>query len=109
MLLLNKKSNTEENIRKFFCYYWSYGRIRDIKVGWFIEKSFFQGWLCIEQEKPQYQFSGLGFIADDKEAFEALFAHCQNKIKEMIQNDPLYTKENLSDDEREAAEFFQLL
>jgi hypothetical protein len=65
--------------------------------------------LCIEQEEPSYQFSGLGFLADDKEAQDTLFKHCQEKIKEIMQTDPLYAKEKLSDDEAEAAEFFQLL
>ena len=64
--------------------------------------------LCIEQEEP-YQFSGLGFIADDKEAQKALFTYVQEKIRHMMQNDPLYAKEKLSDDEREAAEFFECL
>ena len=65
--------------------------------------------LCIEQEEPSYQFSGLGFITNDKEAEEILFSHCQEKIKKMMQEDPLYAKEKLSDDEEEAAEFFQCL
>jgi len=64
--------------------------------------------LCIEQEEP-YQFSGLGFLDDDAEAQKVLFAYCQEKIKKMIEENPLYKKENLSDDEEEAAKFFQLL
>jgi hypothetical protein len=64
--------------------------------------------LCIEQEEP-YQFSGLGFLADDDEAKEVLFSYCQTKVKKMMQEDPLYAKENLSDDEAEAAEFFAAL
>ena len=62
--------------------------------------------LCIEQEEP-YQFSGLGFLDDDKEAQKVLFTYCQEKIKKMMQENPLYTKENLSDDEEEASKFFQ--
>ncbi len=65
--------------------------------------------LCIEQKEPNYQFSGLGFLADDKEAQKILFAHCQERIKKMMQEDPLYAKEKLSDDEEEAAEFFEVL
>jgi hypothetical protein len=65
--------------------------------------------LCIEQKEPNYQFSGLGFLADDEEAQKVLFAHCQEKIKKMMQEDPLYAKEKLSDDEEEAAEFFALI
>lgn len=65
--------------------------------------------LCIEQEQPHYQFSGLGFIEDDHQAKEVLFSYCQNKIKKMLAEDELYTPENLTDDEHEAAEFFDLL
>ena len=65
--------------------------------------------LCIEQEEPSYQFSGLGFIANDDQAVEVAFNYCQEKIKKMIQEDPLYAKEKLSDDEQEAAEFFKCL
>ncbi|MEO1937811.1 MAG: hypothetical protein ABGW85_04155 [Sulfurimonas sp.] len=65
--------------------------------------------LCIEQEEPSYQFSGLGFIANDDQAAEVAFKYCQERIKKMIQEDPLYAKEKLSDDEQEAAEFFKCL
>ena len=41
--------------------------------------------LCIEQGDP-YQFSGLGFLDDDKQAQKVLFAYCQNKIKEIYEN-----------------------
>jgi hypothetical protein len=64
---------------------------------------------CIEQKEPNYQFSGLGFLADDEDAQKVLFAFCQEKIKEMMKTDPLYAKEKLSDDEYEAAEFFKLI
>jgi len=64
--------------------------------------------LCIEQEEP-YQFSGLGFLSDDKEAYEKLFTFCQQKAKKLMEEDPLYAEEKLSDDEEEAAEFFNLL
>ena len=64
--------------------------------------------LCIEQEEP-YQFSGLGFLSDDEEAQKILFTYCQEKIKKMMQEDPLYTQENLNDDEEEAAKFFKCL
>jgi len=62
--------------------------------------------LCIEQESPSYQFSGLGFVDDTKEAYKILFTYCQNKIKEKLQNDPLY--ETLTEDEKEACEYFQI-
>ncbi|WP_457744307.1 hypothetical protein [Sulfurimonas sp.] len=64
--------------------------------------------LCIEQEDP-YQFSGLGFLDNNKQAQEVLFKYCKNTIKEIMSQDPLYAKENLSDDEEEAADFFALL
>jgi len=64
--------------------------------------------LCIEQEEP-YQFSGLGFLYDNKEAIDVLTAYCQKKIKNMMLTDPLYAKDKLSDDEEEAAEFFKCL
>ena len=65
--------------------------------------------LCIEQEEPHYQFSGLGFLSDDTEAKEKLFEYCRQKAENLMQNDPLYAKDKLSDDEQEAAEFFGLL
>lgn len=62
---------------------------------------------CIEQEDP-YQFSGLGFLSDDEQAKSVLFEYCQSKIKDMIENDSDYKEEKLTDDEREAAKFFNL-
>ena len=64
--------------------------------------------LCIEQEEP-YQFSGLGFLDNDTEAIKVLFSYCQEKIKKIMQEDPLYAADKLSDDEEEAAEFFKCL
>jgi hypothetical protein len=64
--------------------------------------------LCIEQEEP-YQFSGLGFIDNDEAAKEFLFHYCQEKVKKIMQEDPLYAPDKLSADEAEAAEFFKLL
>jgi hypothetical protein len=65
--------------------------------------------LCIEQEEPSYQFSGLGFIADNVQAVQVAFEYCHNKIKKIMQEDPLYAEDKLSDDEKEAAEFFKCL
>ena len=65
--------------------------------------------LCIEQEAPSYQFSGLGFFADESDAYEHAYSYCQAKIKKLIQEDPLFAKETLSDDELEAAEYFKAL
>jgi hypothetical protein len=64
--------------------------------------------LCIEQVEP-YQFSGLGFIDDDKEVYELIYSYCQEKIKDLIKNDVDYVKENLTDDELEAAEYFKAI
>ncbi len=64
--------------------------------------------LCIEQEEP-YQFSGLGFLANDEKAKKVLFEYCQSRAKKLMQEDPLYSVENLSEEEEEAAEFFDLL
>ena len=63
--------------------------------------------LCIEQEEP-YQFSGLGFLADDKEAYDILFAYTQEHIKKLMSEDKLYAKDNLDDDELEALEYFKI-
>jgi hypothetical protein len=38
-----------------------------------------------------------------------LFEYCQNQIKKLMSEDPLYARDNLSDDEEEAAEFFKCL
>ena len=64
--------------------------------------------LCIEQPEP-YQFSGLGFISDDKEAYDMVYKYCQKQIKDLIQNDKDYTVDSLSDDELEAAQYFKAL
>lgn len=61
--------------------------------------------ICIERDEP-FQFSGLGFLADDKQAFEVLFNYVKEKITKLLENDPLYKKDNLTDDEEEAVEFF---
>ncbi len=63
--------------------------------------------LCIEQEEP-YQFSGLGFIADNKEAYNTLFNYCQEKITKLMNEDNEFVKETLEDDELEALKFFKI-
>ncbi|SFV75621.1 hypothetical protein MNB_SM-3-1036 [hydrothermal vent metagenome] len=63
---------------------------------------------CIEKEEP-YHFSGMGFLSDDEQAKEVLFSYCQETITNKIQNDEDFAKENLTDDEEEAARFFQVL
>ena len=65
--------------------------------------------LCIEQEKPDYRFSGLGFIEDPQEAYNLMYKYAQEKIKQKMLNDPLFSAENLSEDEEEAAKYFQVL
>ena len=64
--------------------------------------------LCIEQEEP-YQFSGLGFLTDDNEAFEILYNYAQNIVKEKIANDEDFNPDELDDDQEEAANFFKVL
>ncbi len=61
--------------------------------------------LCIEYEEP-YRFSGLGFVDDLDEARDVLFAFCKKEIQRLIETDDDFQKESLSDDEKEAAEFF---
>jgi len=64
--------------------------------------------LCIEQEDP-YQFSGLGFLNNDEHTKEVLFNYCQTRVKDMIENDPDFKREELTDDEEEAAQFFKIV
>ncbi len=64
--------------------------------------------ICIEQEEP-YKFSGLGFVDDLDKAKDVLFAFCKKEIEKLIATDNDFKKENLSDDEQEAAEFFSVL
>ncbi|MGE0738604.1 MAG: hypothetical protein AB7K31_05470, partial [Sulfurimonas sp.] len=61
--------------------------------------------LCIEYEEP-YRFSGLGFVDDLDKARDVLFAFCKKEIERLIETDDDFKKESLSDDEKEAAEFF---
>ena len=65
--------------------------------------------LCIEQEEPQYQFSGLGFIFNDEESEKVVFEFAKNHVKHMIETHEDFEKENLTDDEEDAAKFFGLL
>jgi hypothetical protein len=64
--------------------------------------------LCVEQEEP-YNFSGLGFVDDPKEAYDLLYNHCQEKIKNKIATDTLYKKDQLNNSELEAAKFFDAI
>ncbi len=64
--------------------------------------------LCIEQEEP-YQFSGLGFLADDEQAKKVMFEYCQKVAKEKLENDEDFEVSNLTDDEEDAAKFFKLI
>ncbi len=64
--------------------------------------------LCIEQDEP-YQFSGMGFIFDRDCARQNVHAFCKKAIVNKIENDADFAKENLTDDEEEAAVFFGVL
>ena len=63
---------------------------------------------CIEKEEPSYQFSGLGFIDNNKEAYEVLFEYAKSKIKDVITHNENFQDKYLSDDQLEALEFFKL-
>jgi len=65
--------------------------------------------LCIEQEEPSYQFSGLGFIFDDEEAKKVVFEFAKKHVAHMIETHEDFKKELLTDDEKAAAKFFGLL
>ncbi|MCK4974665.1 MAG: hypothetical protein KAR81_05390 [Sulfurimonas sp.] len=64
--------------------------------------------LCIEQEEP-YQFSGFGFINDFNQARDILFTFCKTKIKKLIDEDDDFKRDSLTEDEEEAAEFFEVI
>jgi len=64
--------------------------------------------LCIEQEEP-YQFSGLGFLSDNPHAKEVMFEYCKNIVKDKLENDEDFEAGDLTDDEEEAAKFFNCL
>ena len=63
--------------------------------------------LCIEQEEP-YQFSGLGFIADDEDARKVMYEYCQQFVKDKLDNDDDFDRDDLDDDQEEAVEFFKV-
>lgn len=62
--------------------------------------------LCIEREEP-YQFSGMGYVFDIGHARQTAFDYCARIVKDKLRNDPDYA--TLSDDEEEAAAFFNVL
>jgi len=64
--------------------------------------------LCIEKEEPSYQFSGLGFIEDNKEAYKVMFDFAKSKINDVITHNENFKDEFLSDDQIEALEYFKL-
>ena len=63
--------------------------------------------ICIEQEEP-YQFSGLGFLHDNDHATQVLFEYCQKHVKNLVENDEDFAKDELDDDQLEALAFFKL-
>ncbi len=63
--------------------------------------------LCIETEsETNYQFSGMGFIDDIECARSRCFEHVKKRIETVLREDGSYTRENLTDDERDAMAFF---
>ena len=73
----------------------------------FLEQNCEGTMLCIEQEEP-YQFSGLGFLSDDTHAQKVMFEYCQKHIKDKLENDDDFLRDELDDDQLEALEFFKL-
>jgi len=63
--------------------------------------------LCYEQEEP-YQFSGLGYFDDIKQAREILFDYCRKTIRDKLATDSDYCEDMLDDDQEEAMEFFNV-
>lgn len=64
---------------------------------------------CIENESGNYQFSGLGFISDLECARSIAFDYCKARAaKELLKNEE-FGLDTLTDDEKEAAEFFNCL
>ncbi len=63
--------------------------------------------VCIERDDP-YQFSGMGFLANNEEAKEKLFSFVQNIIKDKLANNEDYSQDMLDDDQEEAMEFFKI-
>ncbi len=64
---------------------------------------------CIEYEGDNYQFSGLGYVHNIEEARKILFDYCQQRIDSLIKNDENFTRDELTDDEEEAAKFFGVI
>jgi len=64
--------------------------------------------LCIEQEDP-YQFSGLAFLSNNEHAKEILFDYCKKAVADKLENDSDFKKDELDDDQEEAAKFFNCL
>lgn len=64
---------------------------------------------CIENEGDNYQFSGLGFITDIECARSTAFDYCKSRAeKELLENEE-FTPDTLTEDEKEAVEFFNCL
>ena len=64
---------------------------------------------CIEYEGDNYQFSGLGYLHNVEEARQTLYKYCQERIDNLIKNDKDFARDNLNEDEEEAAEFFNIV
>jgi len=64
---------------------------------------------CIEYEGDNYQFSGLGYLQNIEEAYQILYKYSKERIEKLIESDKDFAKENLTEDEEEAAKFFKVL
>ncbi len=63
---------------------------------------------CLHKESP-FIFSSLIFIDDMKCAREKVRAYITQVIEDKIENDPEFSRENLTEDEEEAALFFGII
>ncbi|NOQ29594.1 MAG: hypothetical protein GQ570_00575 [Helicobacteraceae bacterium] len=63
--------------------------------------------LCLENEEP-YMFSGLGFSSDLVHIREVAFKFVKDKVESLVKNDEDYEKEELTNDQIEAAQFFKI-
>lgn len=64
--------------------------------------------LCIEQEEP-FMFSGFGFFADNAQATQIMYDYCQAKVKELLDEEDEFERDDLDDDQEAAAKFFKVL
>ena len=57
---------------------------------------------CIESEGDNYQFSGLGFIADMESARSIAFEYCKSLVEKELREDKDFSPDLFTDDEKES-------